>query len=136
MPIGVHSRMESRSRASAEKDKGGEAGLDADRVTSGNKSGKKVNISPGAGDRFELDCSTPCMAEAPSAALASSFAEKDAVYMRKRQLGVQSPTRPACSHAQFSEEQEVTPKDHISMEGFTEQALPDTFCCYICPLSG
>lgn len=57
MPIGVHSGMESRSRARAEKDKGGEAGLDADRVASGNKSGKKVNISPGVGDRFELDCS-------------------------------------------------------------------------------
>lgn len=57
MPIGVHSGMESRSRARLEKDKGGEAGLDADRVASGNKSGKKVNIYPGAGDRFELDCS-------------------------------------------------------------------------------
>lgn len=29
----------------AEKDKGGEAGLDADGVASGNKSGKKVNLS-------------------------------------------------------------------------------------------
>lgn len=44
VPIGVHSGMESRSRTRAEKDKGGEAGLDADEVASGNKSGKKVNI--------------------------------------------------------------------------------------------
>lgn len=44
--VGVHySRMESRSRALTEKDKGGEAGLAADGVASGNKPGKKVNIS-------------------------------------------------------------------------------------------